>query len=203
MAPRPHIPFQFVERKGGFRIIAGEPIDIATVRQKGIRLGAQSIAHMPYSLTYIQLTGHVGTHGTIDFSVKPIRNLLEWVKPRRIIDPELSSRVRRAIARNELVGHIEGRGVPRQYQSRPEQLRSEKLNIGKRLWGRAIRHLREQGVKLVFASTGHDNALKSQLDMGMQVLYPAGTGFYITAMPLDRRPPKNRRAVLLTRGQPR
>ncbi len=186
MAPRPHIPFQFVERKGGFRIIAGAPIDIKAALSKDIAPSAK------VPLTYIQATGQVGTHGVIDFKVIPAKEMLSWIRPAFISDPELRSIVLDAIAGKELVGHIEGRGVPRQYQSQPGQPASEKLNLGKRLWGRAIRHLRKQGVKLVFASTQHDNALKSQIDMGMQLLYYSPFGLFITAMPLDRRPPKNR-----------
>ncbi len=197
MVSKQRIPFQFVERKAGFRIIAGKPIDIKAALSKDIARSAK------VPLTYIQPTGQVGTHGVIDFSVKPARHMLLWIIPKYIMNHELRFRLLDAIAGEELVGHIEGRGVPLEYQSQPGQSAGEKLNIGKRLWGRAIRHLRKQGVKLVFASTQHDNALKSQLDMGMQVLYHDPSGFFITAMPLDRRPPKERRAVLLTRGQPR
>lgn len=188
--PREHVEFRRVSLSDRFRIIAGKPVELKTVCIRG-----NDVVLVPYAINYLRKEGVVGTHGAIDYQVKPMSEV-NWVEAQNISDPLMRARVLKAIKDNEKVGHITAREVPPLYRTKLGAKRTEKLNIGKRLLGRAINHLKQQGVKLVFAATEHPNALKSQTDMGMQSLYLTFNGHYILAMKLDERPRKAKRGKI-------
>lgn len=160
-----------------YRIIAGKAVPIETVNTGRRRQPA-------YSFFHVLEAGRVGTHGTLDYDIIHSRTIGLDFDVQSISDKVLKERVSALIERNEPIMGIMGREVPPEYQTKREQPQEEKLNIGKRLWGHAIKIARKKGIKFIYAATDQPNALKSQQDMGMQLLGKRD-GFYYLGMFLE------------------
>lgn len=153
------------DRRTFNRVVAGESIP------KGAGWSKRRV----YSFSFIVNKGPVGTHGTLDYQLMPATELLnDDLAIPAIRDKTTRKRLWSLMSSNELVCHITGREVPKRHRTKPNKPPKEKINIGKRLWGKAVREAKRARAKFVFATTDNPAALKSQQDMGMQILYQKG-----------------------------
>lgn len=191
LRPRHHpyrqIRFQKIEnvpkQESGVRlIVAGEKVPITDPRVQD-------------RYFYVEGMDTVGTHGAIAYRVTPFKEqdanmrhgLLDCMS-----EGSEKERIMELFRKNAVVAHIRGRDVLWEYQTKRGQPQAERLNIGRRLFMRAIQDARREGAKFVYAFALAENARRSQEAAGMMVLGPWGLGWLMGKFLDEKVERKNR-----------